>query len=99
MPSSQTAGDGVPAAFEGLVAAVQEALTPVRPAPAFRKGLARDLAALARQKRSPRIILHRPPDYRRGLLIGAAVSSAVSVAGLIAIIWHHRAHQMAQPTL
>lgn len=83
-------------ALDALAVALQGALAPVKPAPSFRCELGRELAAAARQKKSPRVILQRPRNYRRDLLIGAAVSSAVSVAGLIAFIWHHRARESAQ---
>jgi hypothetical protein len=85
--------DLVPQGFESLSTAVQQVLAPVRPSAAYRQALARDLMALARQKQSPGIILQRPAGHRRGILIGAAVSSAVSVAGLVALLWHHRARQ------
>ncbi len=91
------AEDGdLPAGLGALASALRDALTPVTPRGSYRRELARDLAATARQRHSPQIVLQRPPDYRRGLLIGAAVSSAVSVAGLIAILWHQRGHQSTQ---
>lgn len=81
-------------ALRALAAALSQALTPVAPSASFRTELARDLAAVARQKASPQIILQRPRSHRRVILIGAAaVSSAVSVAGLIAYIWRHRSQQ------
>jgi len=84
-------------ALQALAAELQKALAPVAPRASFRRELGRELAAVARQQRAPRIVLQRPPNYRRGLLIGAAaVSSAVSVAGLVALLWHHRA-QRASP--
>ncbi len=92
-PSKRYAADDIPPGLEELAVAVQDALAPVSPADAFRENLGRDLAALARQKKAPLVILQRPPSRRRQIIIGAAVSSAVSVAGLIAILWHHRSHQ------
>ncbi|MDI7275602.1 MAG: hypothetical protein QME94_06455 [Anaerolineae bacterium] len=68
-------------------------LVPVSPPPTFRDVLARELAAVAQHKKAPEIVLQRPPGHRRGLLIGAMVSSAVSVAGLIALLWHRHSHQ------
>ncbi len=82
------------AALRALAAELQAALAPVAPRASFRRELRRELAAMARQRKSPRIVLQRPPDYRRGLLIGAAaVSSAVSVAGLVAFFWRQRAQR------
>jgi len=75
---------------------LRAALASVAPAASFRQELGRELAAVARERRAPRVVLQRPRNYRRGILIGAAaVSSAVSVAGLVALIWHHRAQQMS----
>jgi len=86
-------------ALHSLAAELRAALRPVAPPPAFRRQLGRDLIAAARQRRSVRIVMQRPPNYRRGLLIGAAaVSSAVSVAGLVAILWKRRGGQVAPGT-
>ena len=85
-----------PAAQDDMAALAMDlcrVLMPVQPAPAFREELARDLAAVAHQKKSPRIVLQRPRSHRRDILIGAAVSSAVSVAGFLAYLWHQRASQ------
>ncbi len=67
-------------------------LAPVSPPPPFRDSLARELAAVARYKSVPEVIVQVPSRLRRGLLIGAVVSSAVSVAGVIALLWRHRTH-------
>ena len=92
--AAQTGDDGLDPSLRALAAELQAALAPVTPRASFRKDLRRDLAAVARQRRSPRIVLQRPPDYRRGLLIGAAaVSSAVSVAGLVAFFWRQRSQR------
>lgn len=99
-PGGRCVGDDVPPGLDALVTAVQGALAPVSPSVTFRTNLGRDLAAIARQKYAPLVILQRPPSRRRQILIGAAVSSAVSVAGLIAIIWRHRSQQnLAQRAL
>ena len=95
-PARPPTGDEPLLTVEALSAALQEALAPVKPPAAFRQALARDLVALARQKQSPHIILQRPAGHRREILIGAAVSSAVSVAGLVALLWHHRVRHPAQ---
>lgn len=78
---------------DALTAALSGVLAPAAPPSAFRAELARDLAAVARQKASPQIILQRPPRYRRGFVIGAAVSSAVSVASLIAFFLNRHSHR------
>ena len=81
-------------ALRAPVAELRATLAPVTPRESFRRELGRELVAVARQRTSPRIILQEPRNYRRGLLIGAAaVSSAVSVAGLVALLWRHRAQE------
>jgi len=91
-----SADEDATAAFGGLSAALRDALAPVNASASFRQHLERDLAALARQKKAPQVVLQRPRSHRRQILIGAAVSSAVSVAGLLAFLWHHRARQATQ---
>ncbi len=88
--------DEMPPELGALALELGDVLRPVTPGASFRQELAHDLAATARQKRSPQIVLQRPPRYRRSLLIGAAVSSAVSVAGLIAVLVHQRNREAAQ---
>ncbi len=85
--------------LEALATALRGALAPVSPAPEFRIELARDLAAVARQKASPRVILQRPPRYRRGFIIGAALSSAVSVAGIIAYLWRQHSRPVMRQSM
>ncbi len=77
-------------ALDALAAALQDALAPVTPPSSFREVLADGLADVAENKRSPRVILQRPPDYRRSILIGAIVSTVVSLAGLITVVWLRR---------
>lgn len=94
--AAQAGEDGLDPALRALAAELRTALAPVRPRASFRRELRRELAAVARQRKSPRIVLQRPPDYRRGLLIGAAaVSSAVSVAGLVALLWRQRTQRLS----
>ncbi len=90
-------GDAAPAMPGSLDDALRGLLTPVDPPTSFRDELARELAAVARHKKSPQILLQRPPDYRRGFLIGALLSSAVSLAGVIAVIWRRRAQHPSSP--
>jgi len=97
--SARSAAEEIDPGLHALAAELRAALRPMAPPPAFRKELGRELVAAARQRRSVRIVVQRPRDYRRGLLIGAAaVSSAVSVAGLVALLWRHRGRQMAPGT-
>lgn len=102
LPAVGRVGSGVEErdpALHALAMELRAALRPVAPRPAFRARLGRELAAMARRRRSVRIVMQRPPNYRRGLLIGAAaVSSAVSLAGLVALIWRHRGRQVAPGT-
>lgn len=86
-------------ALQALAAELRAALKPVTPPAAFRMQLGRGLATAGRQRRAVRIVVQQPRDYRRGLLIGAAaVSSAVSVAGVVALIRRHRSRQVAPTT-
>jgi hypothetical protein len=72
---------------------VKAVLVPVAPQPAFELGLRKDLleAAIQRaeEQRSPRQVSFL---RRRGVLIGAAVGSVLSVAGIIiaALLWRQR---------
>jgi hypothetical protein len=71
---------------------VKTTLVPVTPSPEFEAGLKRELLAAAMQraeaKRSRR---HVPLLQRREVLIGAAVGSAISVAGIVAaLLWRQR---------
>ncbi|UCC86056.1 MAG: hypothetical protein JSV81_14500 [Anaerolineales bacterium] len=71
---------------------VRAVLVPVTPTPAFETGLKKDLleAAIRRveeQKSKKKVSFLR----RRGVLIGAAVGSVLSVAGIIAaLLWRQR---------
>ncbi len=60
-----------------LVKKLEEVLVPVEPSPAFVEDLGRRLLAMARQ-RSIRLARR----HRRELLIGAALGSLISLAGL-----------------
>lgn len=70
---------------------LQRTMMPVEPPTAFVRSLGQELVEAARRRRES---VHR---LRRGLLIGAAaLGSAVSVAGVVAVVllWRRR----AQPT-
>mgnify|MGYP005837057077 CR=1 FL=1 len=77
-------------ALGALMSTVVQALAPVDPPPAFRNDLARDLAAVAEHKKHAEIILQRPEDHRRHFVIGAVVSTLVSLAGLVALLRYRR---------
>jgi len=68
-----------------LAGQVKDALAPAHPAPAFRRKLRSDLTEMARRRMSQDVIveLHSAP---RELLIGAAIGSAVALAGGIAYL-------------
>lgn len=71
---------------------VKAVLAPVTPSPAFEAGLKQDLLAAAlqrseEQKEEKQVFFLR----RRGVLIGAAVGSVLSVVGIIAaLLWRQR---------
>ncbi len=74
---------------------VQEVLQPVEPPPAFCENLRQGLLVAAQKKAAARQAQPaRLPG--RGLLIGAAVGSALSVIGLIAYFLRSRAQGKAQ---
>ncbi len=71
---------------------VKAALVPVRPSPAFEAGLKQDLLAAAVQRADARESEKRFTFLRRrGVLIGAAVGSVLSVVGIVvALLWRQR---------
>lgn len=69
-----------------LVERLKETLVPVEPSLAFVKPLDRRLMASARRKD-----IQMAKRHRWGILIGAALGSVVSVAGLIAYLLRSRA--------
>ncbi len=72
-------------ALLGLVTQLRRVLRRVSPAPAYRAALHDDLVAAARQKMRPALTIQESPRRLRGLIIGAAIGSTVSVAaGIIA---------------
>jgi hypothetical protein len=72
---------------------VKSVLVPVAPTPAFELGLKKDLLEAALQ-RAEEQSSERQVSFlrRRGVLIGAAVGSVLSVAGIIiaALLWRQR---------
>jgi len=71
---------------------VKAALAPVTPSPEFKVGLKQDLLAAAVRRVEERKVDRRVSFLnRRRVLIGAAVGSVLSVAGIIAaLIWRQR---------
>jgi len=75
------------AALLELTGQLRRVLRRVSPAPAYRATLHDDLVAAARQKMRPALTIQELPSRRRGLIIGAAIGSTVSVAaGIIATV-------------
>lgn len=86
-------GNSAAEALVDLATALQAVLAPVNPPPAFREGLGRNLSALARHRVEPEVILQGGHNLRRSILIGAALSSLLSLVGLAAILLHRRLHR------
>ena len=72
-----------------LAEEVRSALAPVRPDPAFKHRLASSLTEMA-QRRHSQDVLVAPPPARRELIVGAAIGSAVALAG--GIVYLVRSH-------
>jgi len=83
-------GNSAAETFVDLATALQAVLAPVSPPPAFREGLGRNLSALARHRVEPEVILQSDGSLRRSILIGAALSSLLSLVGLAAILLRRR---------
>jgi hypothetical protein len=82
------AHEGELASLLQIAQRVKAALVPATPSPEFEAGLKRELLTAAMQRRSRKPI---PLLQRRGVLIGAAVGSAISVAGIVAaLLWRQR---------
>lgn len=74
-----------------LASRVKEALEPVHPAPSFKSKLRADLGEMARYRRGRGVVLE-VPSRPKELLIGAAIGSAVALAGGIAYLIRVRSH-------
>ena len=74
-----------------LAAQVKQALAPVCPSPSFKRKLRTNLTEMARRRES-RDIMVDVPSRPRELLIGAAIGSAVALAGGIAYLIRVRSH-------
>ena len=81
--------------WDGLVDELRAALAPKKPAPSFRRALKRDLVEMA-QGRPHRQVLLAEPSTRRELVIGAAIGSAVALAGGIVYLLRMREHARAR---
>jgi len=86
------AHEGELASLLQIAQRVKAALVPTTPAPEFEAGLKRELlAAAVRRAEAKRSRKSIPLLQRRGVLIGAAVGSAISVAGIVAaLLWRQR---------
>jgi hypothetical protein len=74
-----------------LAAQLKVVLAPVRPSAAFRHKLRTNLTEMARHRHSRNIVVD-VPSRPRELLIGAAIGSAVALAGGIAYLIRVRSH-------
>ena len=94
------------APFLALVRELSALLLPARPRPAFREALAESLLVAAKQMCALQALDIAAPApqgsqagaigrERRWVIGVAAVGSAVSVAGLIAYLWHQRSQRAA----
>jgi len=78
-----------------LAEQVKGALAPVRPSPSYRRKLGLDLTEMARQRMS-RDLLIAPSSPRKELIVGAAIGSAVALAGSIAYLVRTYIHTRSQ---
>jgi len=76
-----------------LAEQVKGALAPVTASPAYKRKLGLDLSEVARHRRSKELLV-APLSTRRELLIGAAIGSAVALAG--GIVYFVRTHMQGQ---
>jgi hypothetical protein len=74
-----------------LAGRVKKALEPVQPSASFKSKLRADLGEMARYRTSRGVVLEAPSRPRE-LLIGAAIGSAVALAGGIAYLIRVRSH-------
>ena len=63
-----------------LAEQVKSALAPVTPSPHFRQRLGSELTGMAQRRREQDLLIETPSS-RKELLIGAAIGSAVALAG------------------
>jgi hypothetical protein len=83
--------------FLGLVNELASILTPVKPARAFRRDLGDQLVASARQQRAYQNLVGDSGSHNEKWLWwgAAAVGSAISVAGVVALVVTRRHHLTA----
>jgi hypothetical protein len=79
-----------------LDAEITETLAPQKPAPTFRDELKRELMERAHGHPEREIQLEAPQPYRE-LIIGAAIGSAVALAGGLVYLLRLRGHTRARP--
>ena len=71
-----------------LAQQVKDALAPVRPSASFRQRLEQDLIDVVRQRMHEKVYI-APLSPRRDVLIGAAIGSAVALAGGVVYLVHN----------
>ncbi len=70
---------------------IKTVLVPVTLSPEFETGLKRDLLAAALRRAEAQSTRRPTSLYRRRILIGAAIGSAISLAGIVAaLLWRGR---------
>jgi len=79
-----------------LVDQIRDALAPQKPAPLFRRMLRRELVEMAQGHPDKEVSLAEPSTYRE-LIIGAAIGSAVALAGGIVYLLRMREPSRGRP--
>ena len=79
-----------------LVDQIEEALAVQKPAPSFRRTLKHQLVEMVQGHPKSEVLVAEPATPRE-LVIGAAIGSAVALAGGIAYLLRLREHTRAQP--
>ncbi len=79
-----------------LVNQIRDALAPQKPAPLFRHTLRRELVEMAQGHADREVSLAEPSTYRE-LIIGAAIGSAVALAGGIVYLLRMREQSRGRP--
>jgi hypothetical protein len=88
-------GEAVPE-WGDLADEIMETLAPQKPAPSFRHQLKRELVEMAHGHPEREVLLEVPSAHRE-LIIGAAIGSAVALAGGIVYLLRLREHARGRP--